>query len=128
MASAAKFASPQYYEDFAPVVPPTLGAGATTALGAYAGKKMGGIRGAIAGGIIGAGVGLGAYGRLAANRGSQGLNTPYGGNRRLNPDTLDYDNEVTNPGARARNSSLENARMLNSSGDIVLGMHNMRRG
>jgi hypothetical protein len=128
MANAAKFAAPQYYEDFSPVVPPTLGVGAVAGLGAYAGKKIGGLRGAIAGGIIGGGMAAASYGKLAMNRGEQGLRTPYAGDRTLNRETFDYDIEASNPGARSRNSSLANAQMLNSTGDIVLGMHNMRRG
>lgn len=97
---------------------------AGAAIGAVAGKS----RGALAGGVIGAAVGTAGYGALAVNRGNQGLRTPYGGDRTLNPETLDYDVEFNNPGANARNVSLSNARALNSQGDIVLGMHNRRRG
>jgi hypothetical protein len=104
------------------------GIGGLALTGAAIGGVMGKSRGALAGGILGAAVGTAGYASLASNRGTQGLRTPYGGNRTLNPETLDYDVEFNNPGANARNVSLANARALNSQGDIVLGMHNRRRG
>lgn len=104
------------------------GVGAMSLTGAAIGAVMGKSRGALAGGIIGAAVGTAGYASMASNRNSQGRRTPYGGSRELNPDTLEYDREFNNPGANARNVSLANAQALNSQGDIVLGMHNRRRG
>jgi hypothetical protein len=132
MAGAAKLASPQYYQDFMPPVKPAVGVGLTGGIGALAGGLMGrGFlgkgKGALIGGAIGGALGLAGYGKLAANRAAQGENTPYAGNRRLNPNTLNYD-DYENTQGYLRNSSLAMANKLNSHGDIVFGMHNMRRG
>ena len=131
-ANLGKLASPQYYEDFAPVLKPSVGLGLTGGLGAVAGGFLGkGLlgkgKGALLGGAIGGALGLAGYGKLAANRSNQGMNTPYGGDRRLNPNTLNYD-DYENTEGYLRNSSLAMANKLNSHGDIVFGMHNMRRG
>jgi hypothetical protein len=111
-----------------------VGALAGTGIGAYAGikgagramKTISGGRGAIAktfggavagitgalgpaiGGAIGAGVGAGV--------GAFGATTPYRRNKQLFNNSPYY------------NTSLSNAERLNASGDIVLGMHNSRRG
>lgn len=122
-ANMARLASPQYYEDFAPVASPKVGLGVSGGLGALVGGVIGkGLKGksigGVVGGLAGAALGTAAYAKLAVNRASQGLNTPYSGNRRLDPQNLSYQ----------RNSSLETAEQMNSYGDIVFGMHNMRRG
>lgn len=70
--------------------------------------KMGGIKGAIAGGAIGLGVGL-----LGAGHHIQ---SPYEKRPDLFRNSPYY------------NTSLSTAERLNASGDIVLGMHNSRRG
>lgn len=127
MANMAKFASPQYYQDFSPVASPKVALAGTTGIGAIAGGLLGRGKGALIGGAIGGALGLAGYGKLAMNRSKQGLNTPYGGDRRLNPNTLNYD-DYSNTEGYLRNSSLANANRLNSQGDIVFGMHNMRRG
>ena len=49
--------------------------------------------------------------------------SPYVGNKRLNRETMSYQ-----PLNNARNTSLQTAQDLNADGNIVLGMHNMRRG
>lgn len=122
-ANMARLASPQYYEDFAPVANPAIGLGASGGLGALVGGVVGkGLKGktmgGVIGGIAGAALGTAAYAKLAVNRASQGLSTPYAGSRRLDPNSLSYQ----------RNSSLDTAEQMNSYGDIVFGMHNMRRG
>lgn len=124
-ANMAKLGSPQYYEDFAPVAKPSVGIGLTGGLGATAGAVLGkGIKGKLIGGAIGGALGgalgLGGYAALASNRGTQSLRTPYGGDRKLDQRTLSY--------SGSNNQSLETANQLNSYGDIVFGMHNMRRG
>lgn len=124
MGNMAKYASPQYYEDFSPVAKPSVGLGFTGGVGALIGSMAGKgakgrMMGGAIGGLIGTGIGLAGYAALASNRGSQGLKTPYAGNRRLDQNTMSYSD---------RNVSLSNAEQLNSYGDIVFGLHNLRRG
>jgi hypothetical protein len=107
------------YENFGFETSGTTAAGATmagTAVGAiggvYAGAKFGGVKGAIAGGVAGligggaagAGVGFGPAIQTARN------------NRQIMTESPFY------------NQSLLTAERLNASGNIVLGMHNGRRG
>jgi len=68
----------------------------------------GGIRGALAGALVGGAVGLAGSVQAATQ--------PY----RKNPDLF--------RNSPYYNTSLSNAERLNASGDIVLGMHNTRRG
>jgi hypothetical protein len=68
----------------------------------------GGIRGALAGALVGGAVGLAGSVQAATQ--------PY----RRNPDLF--------RNSPYYNTSLSNAERLNASGDIVLGMHNTRRG
>ena len=49
--------------------------------------------------------------------------SPYAGNRRLNRDMTYGGSLYPN-----RNKSLQTAQDLNADGNIVLGMHNLRRG
>jgi len=81
----------------------------------------------IAGAAIGAIAGLG----IAAGLGSAYINrnekffreSPYVGNRKLNRDMSYGGNLYAN-----KNTSLQTAQELNADGNIVLGMHNLRRG
>lgn len=84
-------------------------------------------RGTIIGAAVGAIAGLG----IAAGLGSAYINrnekffreSPYVGNRRLGRDMSYGGNLYSN-----RNTSLQTAQELNADGNIVLGMHNLRRG
>jgi hypothetical protein len=59
------------------------------------------------------------------NRNERFINeSPYVGTRRLNRD-MTYGGKIY---GQQRNSSLETAQELNADGNIVLGMHNLRRG
>jgi hypothetical protein len=91
----------------------TMGGTAVGAIGGvYAGAKFGGVKGAIAGGVAGligggaagAGIGFGSAIQTARN------------NRQIMTESPFY------------NQSLLTAERLNASGNIVLGMHNGRRG
>lgn len=88
----------------------------------------GGAKGALIGSIAGAGLATAGYASTGIHRGDKNLKSAYGGERRLNPNTLDYDWGAENPRESYRNTSSRIANSMNSSGDIVLGMHNMRRG
>ena len=86
-----------------------LGAGGVIGGGILGGKKYGikgAIGGAIAGGIGGASIGAGSVGMIGM-REAAGNAQKYG---------------------RSGNSSLMTAQALNANGNIVLGMHNSRRG
>lgn len=95
---------------------PPVAAGIGMGIGAIAGQiakankvpHIGGIRGALAGAAIGGAVGLAGAVQAATH--------PYRSNPNLFTNSPYY------------NTSLSNAERLNASGDIVLGMHNSRRG
>lgn len=95
---------------------PLAGAGMGLAVGAIGGQiakrrgvpHIGGVRGALAGAAIGGAVGLAGAVQAATH--------PYRSNPNLFRNSPYY------------NTSLSNAERLNASGDIVLGMHNTRRG
>lgn len=95
---------------------PPIAAATGTLLGGIGGAAakaqgiphIGGVRGALAGAAVGGAVGL-AGAVQAATR-------PYRKNPELFRNSPYY------------NTSLSNAERLNASGDIVLGMHNTRRG
>lgn len=95
------------------------------AVGGGIGQIFGkGVRGAIAGGIAG-GIALptaAAGGYINRNKEFM-LSSPYAGNRRLDRRTMEYI-----PWREQRNTSTQTASQLNASGDVVLGMHNRRRG
>lgn len=102
-----------------------VGALAGAAIGGGIGQIFGrGVRGGIAGALIG-GVGLpaaAAKGYINRNKEFM-LSSPYSGNRRLDRKTMEYI-----PWREQKNTSTETANQLNASGDVVLGMHNRRRG
>ena len=85
------------------------------------------IKGAGIGGAIGAGLGIAAIagmGNAYVNRNERFFReSPYVGNRRLNRD-MSYGGNLYG----SRNTSLQTAQELNADGNIVLGMHNLRRG
>lgn len=85
-----------------------VGAGIGQALKAQGMSGIGGVRGAIGGAIIGGAMGLAGAAQVAT--------APYRRNKQLFKNSPYY------------NTSLSNAERLNASGDIVLGMHNSRRG
>lgn len=95
---------------------PLAGAGMGMAVGAIGGQiakkrgvpHIGGVRGALAGAAIGGAIGLAGAVQTATH--------PYRSNPNLFRNSPYY------------NTSLSNAERLNASGDIVLGMHNTRRG
>jgi hypothetical protein len=72
------------------------------------GSRIGGVRGAIGGAVIGGAIGLAGAAQIAT--------APYRKNKQIFKNSPYY------------NTSLSNAERLNASGDIVLGMHNSRRG
>lgn len=78
--------------------------------GAFLGAKKLGIKGAIGGGILG--------GIIGGTMGAAAVATPIAQYARNNRPLL----------AQSPNTSLSMANQLNASGDIVLGMHNSRRG
>lgn len=130
-ASGAKFLSPQYADDYA--IPLNPGAGITA--GAAIGAGIGGLitrsaKGAAIGGLMGGGAATVGYVKTGNYRGDKALKTAYGGSRRLDPNTIDYgwDTKASDPREAYRNSSGRISEQMNSSGDIVLGMHNLRRG
>jgi hypothetical protein len=102
-----------------------LGTLTGAAIGGGIGSLMGrGVRGAIAGGIAG-GIGMplmAATGYINRNKEFM-MSSPYSGNRRLDRKTMEYI-----PWSQPRNTSSQNASELNATGDVVLGMHNRRRG
>jgi hypothetical protein len=81
--------------------------------------------------LIGSGIGVIAGLGIAAGLGSAYINrnerllreSPYVGNRRLNRD-MTYGGSLYSK----KNTSLQTAQDLNADGNIVLGMHNLRRG
>lgn len=83
--------------------------------------------GGIGGAIVGAGIGAGIFASAASayvNRNERFFReSPYVGNRRLNRD-MSYGGNLYS----SRNTSLQTAQELNADGNIVLGMHNLRRG
>lgn len=85
-----------------------FGAAAGAYVGAKRGGRIGGIRGGIIGGISGAAIGAGASMASAINTASV--------NRQIISESPFY------------NHSALTAQRLNASGNIVLGMHNQRRG
>ena len=130
-ASNAKLLSPQYSEDYAVPFRPLAGVGLGTAIGAGIGgmiTRTG--KGARRGGLLGGAIATAGYAKTGNYRGEKSLNTAYGGSRRLDPNTMDYDWETkaSDPREAYRNSSGRISQQMNSSGDIVLGMHNLRRG
>lgn len=98
-----------------------MGLGAT--LGGVVGGMSKGFKGGVIGAAFGATAGLAggvAMGSGYISRNERFINeSPYVGKRKLNRD-MSYGGQ--------RNSSLETARELNADGNIVLGMHNLRRG
>jgi len=102
-----------------------VGALAGAAIGGGIGGMFGhGVRGAMIGGIAG-GIGLpAAAGKGYINRNKDFMiSSPYSGNRRLDRKTMEYI-----PWTDQRNTSTQTANQLSASGDVVLGMHNRRRG
>ena len=101
--------------------------GGVAGIGSLIGGLARGRKGALVGGAVGGT--LGAIGSIAMGVGYINRNerffreSPYVGNRRLNRETMSYQ-----PLSGARNTSLQTAQDLNADGNIVLGMHNMRRG
>jgi len=85
-------------------IPPLLG----TAIGAGIGGRIGGKFGALAGGLVGGAVGTAITGNNIIGTASR--------NRQIMTQSPFY------------NQSLLTAERLNASGNIVLGMHNQRRG
>jgi len=85
------------------------------------------MKGAGIGGVIGAGLGIAAIAGLGSayvGRNERFFReSPYAGNRRLNRDMTYGGSLYPN-----RNKSLQTAQDLNADGNIVLGMHNLRRG
>lgn len=139
MANTARWMSPQYWEDYSHVVPPAAlqeaavgGIGLLSGIaGAMIGSKSGGIKGAIRGGIMGAIAGTTAVAALpasvAAHRAQKNMKSGIGINRRINPNTMNLDWGAPQQDF-VRNSSLRMQEKMNSSGDMVLGMYNLRRG
>lgn len=86
------------------------------------------IKGGALGGALGVGLGIAAAVGLGTgyiNRNEKFFNeSPYVGNRRLNRD-MTYGGQLY---GRNRRTSTETAQELNADGNIVLGMHNLRRG
>jgi hypothetical protein len=130
-ASGAKLLSPQYADDYA--IPLNPGAGVTA--GAAIGAGIGGLitrsaKGAAVGGLMGGGAATAGYVRTGKHRGDKAIKTAYSGSRRLDPNTLEHnwDQGPSDPREAYRNSSGRISQQMNSSGDIVLGMHNLRRG
>lgn len=106
----------------------TIGAmGAGAMLGGVIGGMAKGFKGGALGAAFGATAGLAgsaAMGIGYINRNERFINeSPYVGTRRLNRD-MTYGGKIYGQ----RNSSLETAQELNADGNIVLGMHNLRRG
>lgn len=105
-----------YGNTTAMAVAPFTGAGMGMAIGAIGGQiakknkvpHIGGIRGALAGAVVGGAIGFAGAVQTATH--------PYRSNPNLFRSSPYY------------NTSLSNAERLNASGDIVLGMHNTRRG
>jgi hypothetical protein len=107
----------------------TIGAmGAGAMLGGVVGGMAKGFKGGALGAAFGATAGLAgsaAMGIGYINRNERFINeSPYVGTRRLNRD-MTYGGKIY---GQQRNSSLETAQELNADGNIVLGMHNLRRG
>lgn len=86
------------------------------------------IKGGALGGALG--IGLGLAGAVALSTGYINRNekfflqSPYAGKRRLNRD-MTYGGRLY---GNRRRTSMETAEQLNADGNIVLGMHNLRRG
>lgn len=130
-ASSAKFLSPQYADDYAIPLNPGAGIGAGAAIGAGLGALITrSAKGTALGGLMGGGLATAGYVKTGNHRGEKALKTAYGGSRRLDPNTLEHnwDTGPSDPRDAYRNSSSRISQQMNSSGDIVLGMHNMRRG
>jgi hypothetical protein len=138
-ANAARLASPQYYQDYAHVSPhpvaqvAAIGGGGALGgtIGAMIGGAFGGGKGLLRGGLIGAIGGSAAMAApplmLAAHRAEKNMKSGIGVNKRLNPNTLDLNYDAPQE-SYLRNSSLRRQEQMNSSGDMVLGMYNLRRG
>ena len=106
----------------------TIGAmGAGAMLGGVVGGMAKGFKGGALGAAFGATAGLAgsvAMGIGYINRNERFINeSPYVGTRRLNRD-MTYGGNMYGQ----RNTSLQTAQELNADGNIVLGMHNLRRG
>jgi hypothetical protein len=130
-ASGAKLLSPQYAEDYAIPFSPAAGVGLSTAIGAGLGGMITrSAKGAALGGLMGGGAATAGYVKAGHDRGQKALKSAYGGSRRLDPNTMNYDwdTKASDPREAYRNSSGRISQQMNSSGDIVLGMHNLRRG
>ena len=102
-----------------------MGLGAT--LGGVVGGMAKGFKGGVLGAAFGATAGLAGSAAMGVgyiNRNERFINeSPYVGTRRLNRD-MTYGGKIYGQ----RNSSLQTAQELNADGNIVLGMHNLRRG
>jgi len=91
----------------------------------FLGRGMGMARGGIAGAAVGM-AGAAAIGGAYINRNEKFFSeSPYVGNRRLDRRTMEYTGTSNMYGD---NTSSRNAKDLNADGNIVLGMHNLRRG
>ena len=86
------------------------------------------IKGGALGGALGVGLGIAATATMASgyiDRNERFFReSPYVGNRRLHTDMV-YGGKMY---GNRRNTSLQTAEDLNADGNIVLGMHNLRRG
>ena len=86
------------------------------------------IKGGVLGGALGVGLGIAATATMASgyiNRNERFFReSPYVGRRRLNED-ITYGGKIY---GKRRNTSLQTAEDLSADGNIVLGMHNLRRG
>lgn len=103
--------------------------GAGTAIGAGVGAFMKRTpRAGVIGGLIGAAAGAMSFAGLTSGYIGRNNNylehSPYVGNKRLNRADMSYGGNLYNK----RNSSLNTAAELNADGNIVLGLHNLRRG
>lgn len=84
--------------------------------GIFSGAKKKGLKGGIIGGLIGATAGSAVGGSIGGGSAVAGAVSYARNNQQLLSQSP------------FSNSSLATAESLNASGDIVLGMHNMRRG
>jgi hypothetical protein len=102
-----------------------MGLGAT--LGGVVGGMAKGFKGGVLGAAFGATAGLAGSAAMGVgyiNRNERFINeSPYVGTRRLNRD-MTYGGKLYGQ----RNTSSQTAQELNADGNIVLGLHNLRRG
>lgn len=86
-----------------------------------------GVAGLFAGAALGGIGGISASSGMYINNNQRFISeSPYIGKRRLSREGLTYGGSLYRSGAK--NTSLDTAADLNADGNIVLGMHNLRRG